>query len=329
MSDIPEIPSIETGSEIPTTDIPEVSEGDLNLSEETGVESEDTEPTPENEEISEEDQELTELGEKRNEDINEEIEDTLNNPQNEVNSHLIAQLREPEALDSEVGKEKLLEIDNINEKIKNLGNKAIKDINEISGLNPGKQESDINSDVTSEDNQNNESVTENNENPENKEETKEKWIDEELDPETEEFLRDRGEEDLTGKLTPEELRLYENFKQLIVDRFPPVGSMSSMGTLNRMLDSLPDEEDSKLKQVIKILLRTAVRLGTRVVAFVADEMVKSADKDDKTTKFIFGAIRDAAKGAESMADTAITGENKPERLTKTTRDFIFGKKKRS
>jgi hypothetical protein len=71
----------------------------------------------------------------------------------------------------------------------------------------------------------------------------------------------------------------------------------------------------------------AVRLGTRIVSLIADEMVKSADKDDKTTKFIFGAIRDTAKGFESMADATITGEEHSKRLTITVRNFIFEKNK--
>ena len=60
-------------------------------------------------------------------------------------------------------------------------------------------------------------------------------------------------------------------------------------------------------------------------AFIADEIVKSTDKDDKTTKFIFGSIRDAAKGVESAADTLITGEERTERLTKTIRNRLFQK----
>lgn len=152
----------------------------------------------------------------------------------------------------------------------------------------------------------------------------EKWFNEEIDPETEEFLVNNGEEQLTGELSPEELRIYEELKQMILDRFPAVGTTSSLGTLNTMLEELPQEERDRGKEAIKIMLRIAIRLP-RIVSFVADEIVKSADKDDKTTRFIFGSIRDATKSMEEMADTAITGDEHPERLTKTMRDFLFEK----
>lgn len=291
-----------------------------------------------------------------------EAEGETNNLNTASNKHLRDQMKQPEALDAEKspeGKKALTKITEIDEKIReeleNLkeffeqinGNKKPEGTSNQSSTQPEMSQDTVNPESEAIEGERvdeiNESSEESGNEPDEQEETSSEttdtsedvidgeWIliDEGLDPETEDYLRENGAEDLTGQLTPEELRLYESFRQLILDRFPPVGSVSSVGTLNSMLDSLPDEEGSKLKQVIKILLRTAVRAETRTVAFIADEIVKSADKDDKTTKFIFGSIRDAAKGAESMADTAITGKEKAERLTKTTRDFIFGKKKRS
>lgn len=291
-----------------------------------------------------------------------EAEGETNNLNTASNKHLRDQMKQPEALDAEKspeGKKALTKITEIDEKIReeleNLkeffeqinGNKKPEGTSNQSSTQPEMSQNTVNPESEAIEGERvdeiNESSEESGNEPDEQEETSSEttdtsedvidgeWIliDEGLDPETEDYLRENGAEDLTGQLTPEELRLYESFRQLILDRFPPVGSVSSVGTLNSMLDSLPDEEGSKLKQVIKILLRTAVRAETRTVAFIADEIVKSADKDDKTTKFIFGSIRDAAKGAESMADTAITGKEKAERLTKTTRDFIFGKKKRS
>lgn len=291
-----------------------------------------------------------------------EAEGETNNLNTASNKHLRDQMKQPEALDAEKspeGKKALTKITEIDEKIReeleNLkeffeqinGNKKPEGTSNQSSTQPEMSQDTVNPESEAIEGERvdeiNESSEESGNEPDEQEETSSEttdtsedvidgeWIliDEGLDPETEDYLRENGAEDLTGQLTPEELRLYESFRQLILDRFPPVGSVSSVGTLNSMLDSLPDEEGSKLKQVIKILLRTAVRAGTRTVAFIADEIVKSADKDDKTTKFIFGSIRDAAKGAESMADIAITGKEKAERLTKTTRDFIFGKKKRS
>lgn len=285
--------------------------------------------------------------------------DDLNTPSNEYLKGLMEQPEAPDAEKSPEGNKALITITRINEQME----QALRDfedfVNQINGNkkpeNSGAKPTGTKPDVSSlsEETTNPEPMTEvvegewvdeeNIDGPDEQEEpssettdTNEEtvdgeWIliDEGLEPETEEYLRENGEEDLIGQLTPEELRLYESFRQLILDRFPPVGSMSSVGTLNNMIDSKPEEEEAKLKQIIKILLRTAVRVGTRTVAFIADELVKSADKDDKTTKFIFGSIRDAAKGAESMADTAITGKDRSERLTKTTRDLLFGKKKRS
>lgn len=325
MSDIPEIPTIETDSEIPTTDvpevanIPEVNEEGLNPSEETDVESEDTTETEKTPEELHEETELEEFVEKRNKDINEEIEDTLNNPQNEVNSYLIEQLEEPEAKDTEVGKEQLLTIDKINQQIKEEGDRAKEDITQISGLdseNSNKEENLV------------KGVDKPAETLPSEEVIEEEWgwFDEEIDPEIEDFLKSIGEEEQTGRLSPEELRVFEDLRQSILDRFPVVGSTSSFGTLNSMLDAMPNEEENATKETIKILLRLAVRLGTRIVALIADEIVKSADKDDSTTRFIFGAVRESAKGIESAADTFITGKDRADRLTKDIRNRLFRKK---
>lgn len=299
-------------------------------------------------------EDVAKISENLKNNATKEVEDEINNLNIPSNEHLRNQMGEaeaPAAEETSAGNKALVAITEANEGMEQALRDFIDSVNQITGEkkpdnantnNPRSPriqnpELDINSpkDPVIEAEWLNE-MPEGNENESeeaqiNEEIIEGEWIliDEGLDPETEEFLRENGEEELTGELNPEELRLYESFRQLILDRFPAVGSVSSAGTLNNMLDSLPNNEGDTLKQVIKILLRTAVRLETRIVAFVADEIAKSADSDDQTTKFIFNAIRDAAKGMESAADTAITGKDKPERLTKAIRNFIFRKKSKS
>lgn len=361
--------SVGGGESFPTDSVGDIEEVGAHISDETDVPEEEATTdyvevaTNENKEQREgpSEDKVKGVSESLEGKATKEAEGETNNLNTASNKHLRDQMKQPEALDAEKspeGKKALTKITEIDEKIReeleNLkeffeqinGNKKPEGTSNQSSTQPEMSQDTVNPESEAIEGERvdeiNESSEESGNEPDEQEETSSEttdtsedvidgeWIliDEGLDPETEDYLRENGAEDLTGQLTPEELRLYESFRQLILDRFPPVGSVSSVGTLNSMLDSLPDEEGSKLKQVIKIFLRIAAR-APRVIGFVADQMVKSADKEDKTTKFIFGSIRDAAKGFESMADTAITGENKPERLTKATRDFFFGKSKKS
>ena len=154
------------------------------------------------------------------------------------------------------------------------------------------------------------------------------FLDEDISPETEEFLIDNGLEDIAQGLSPEELEKFEEIKQLIADNFRQLSVSQNLNALGVTSILAGVEDESRVKEVIKVLLRVGVRMGTRIIAFVADEIVKSADKDDKGTKFLFGSIRDGVKGIESMSDTLITGKDKPERTTKAISDLLRGKAKR-
>ena len=154
-------------------------------------------------------------------------------------------------------------------------------------------------------------------------------LDEDISPETEEFLIDNGLEDIAQGLSPEELENLKRLNNLLrttLDSY--VGqNLATLGLVNVLAGN--GEKENILKEALKVLLRMAVRMGTRTVAFIADEIVKSADKDDKATKFIFGSIRDGAKGIEGASDTLITGKEKPERATKAVSDLLRGKNRRN
>lgn len=129
-------------------------------------------------------------------------------------------------------------------------------------------------------------------------------------------------ENISRNLSDEEFKKFDQIWKQILDKAPSIDSGPFSKYLNTKLETMPKEERETLKEVIKIILRLGVRMGTRVIAFVAREIAKSADKDDKTTKLIFNSIADAADGIESMADSAITGDDKPRRLTTQTRDAV-------
>lgn len=154
------------------------------------------------------------------------------------------------------------------------------------------------------------------------------FLDEDISPETEEFLIDNGLEDIAEDLSPEELEEVEKVKQFIADSFKQTGlgqNLKALGIDNVLSGG---EKEDNLRETFKVLLRIGVRMGTRTMSFIADEIVKSADKDDKEIKLIFGSIRDSLRGIESMSDTLITGENKPERATKAVSDILRGKHKK-
>lgn len=316
MSDIPEIPKIEAGSKIPTTNISEVSEEDLNPSEETGIESKDTEHTPESKETPEgppeesKDKKLTEFGERRNEDIEEEIEDTLNNRQNYVNRYLIKNLSEPEAQDTEVGKEQLLEIDRINQQIKEEGNKAKKYIAEISGkLTTGELE----------ENKNIEEIY--------IKEVADWWgftEDKNFSPETQTLIENNPDlSDLLKDFTPEEQKIFEEMYHKIFDTLPPEDRNKLLDEKNIINSILNQEaEKDRAEEFRKLMVRLAVKVSVKVAVAILKNIQKSSES--KVAKVTCGTLADLLEAGGKELDKAYTGEINPEDLTIALRNHFFG-----
>ena len=309
------------------------------------------------------DTEVLEIANEREDQIDREVDLALNDPNEPGNSYLLKLTENP----TEAGENEFIEIERINDKIREAGDEARKDINEIvSDLeNPSVEENGNNEETIEEDggivDGDWEFIDENTEEAEeviedvgedsemvqgevveeiiedvgeevlqSEEIVDGEWefLDEDISPETEEFLIDNGLEDIAQGLSPEELEKFEEIKQLIADNFRQLSVSQNLNALGVTSILAGTEDESRVKEAIKVLLRVGVRMGTRIIAFIADEIVKSADKDDKGTKFLFGSIRDGVKGIESMSDTLITGKDKPERTTKAISDLLRGKAKR-
>ena len=282
------------------------------------------------------DAEVSDVAEKTITNVEQDTDETLNGPG--INDHLRDLMGDPSY--STVGEGELKNIVGIEEDIIRE-EKAAKDyIRKIAGLKNLENDEGVveagQENVTPEKTVESEVVEDTGGNmeeevPQSDEVIDGEWrfLDEDIPPETKEFLESNGLEDISRDLSPEELEKFEEIKQLIADNFRQLSVSQNLAALgvNNILSS-GEKEDSNLKEAIKVLLRIAVRTGTRTIAFIADEIVKSADKEDKATKFLFGSIRDSARGIESMSDTLITGENKPERATKAVSDILRGKHKK-
>ncbi len=282
------------------------------------------------------DAEVSDVAEKTITNVEQDTDETLNGPG--INDHLRDLMGDPSY--STVGEGELKNIVGIEEDIIRE-EKAAKDyIRKIAGLKNLENDEGVveagQENVTPEKTVESEVVEDTGGNmeeevPQSDEVIDGEWrfLDEDIPPETKEFLESNGLEDISRDLSPEELEKFEEIKQLIADNFRQLSVSQNLAALgvNNILTS-GEKEDSNLKEAIKVLLRIAVRTGTRTIAFIADEIVKSADKEDKATKFLFGSIRDSARGIESMSDTLITGENKPERATKAVSDILRGKHKK-
>ena len=330
-------PAESVGENLDTT--PEIDASNEMLDSPEGVGGVESDPT---------DTEVLEIANEREDQIDREVDLALNDPNEPGNSYLLKLTEDY----TEAGESEFIEIERINDEIRKAGDEAREDINEtVSELeNPSIEEDGNNEEIIEEDgdivegewepiDENEEEIVQEEiientgeEGLDNENEIVDgewEFLDEDISPETEEFLIDNGLEDIAQGLSPEELEKFEEIKQLIADNFRQLSvgqNLATLGLVNVLAGN--GEKENILKEALKVLLRMAVRMGTRTVAFIADEIVKSADKDDKATKFIFGSIRDGAKGIEGASDTLITGKEKPERATKAVSDILRGKHKK-
>lgn len=279
-----------------------------------------------------------EIGDGRTANIDRDMENILNNPQDPTNSYLIEQLREPEAQDPEVGKKQLLKISEINQEIEEEGDKAKKDIAEILGLDSKNldKEEVIEKEVIDENKENlveevdkpgetppseevierEEKEVDEEENPETEETPEQqeerikneiigsirKLLDEELSQKTNEILEQLGMLEMTQGVTSEQLDEFMKGLGQRLDKLNPMDKALIMGNLT-MLEKLPGEEKDKFKEVLKILLKIAIKASAKLVSTIARNIAK-ANKDDKATQAILGSFADLTDwGAE-----AITGK---------------------
>ena len=274
MTDIPEIPTIEENPITSESSVLDLNNASENLTGGLSENSEETEEIVNNEEEPEAPKEDAlegegaptdgeiEVGYGRAENIDEDMENILNNPQDPTNNYLIEQLREPEAQKNpEVGKEQLLKISEINQKIEEEGDKAKKDIAEILGLDSEKPNNEeiIEGEVIIEN-------PETEETPEQQEErikneiigSIRKLLDEELSQKTNEILEQLGMSEMTQEVTSKQFEEFMKGLGQRLDKLNPMDKTLIMGNLT-MLEKLPGEEKDKFKEVLKILLKIAIK----------------------------------------------------------------------
>jgi len=351
MTDIPEIPTIEENPITSESSVLDLNNASENLTGGLSENSEETEEIVNNEEEPEAPKEDAlegegaptdgeiEVGYGRAENIDEDMENILNNPQDPTNNYLIEQLREPEAQKNpEVGKEQLLKISKINQQIKEEGDEAKEDIAEILGLDSKNldKEEVIEKEVIDENKENlveevdkpgettpseeaierEEKEVDEEENPETEETPEQqeerikneiigsirKLLDEELSQKTNEILEQLGMSEMTQEVTSKQLDEFMKGLGQRLDKLNPMDKALIMGNLT-MLEKLPGEEKDKFKEVLKILLKIAIKASAKLVSTIARNIAK-ANKDDKATQAILGSFADLTDwGAE-----AITGK---------------------
>ena len=137
-----------------------------------------------------------------------------------------------------------------------------------------------------------------------------------LDGDTENFLNENGYEGLAQEFTPEQrAQIMEMLR-----------NNPNLTLLQSQLEALPTEEQDRFKEFAKLMLRIAVKVAAETAAAIAKNIAKSSD--NKTTKVIFGTIGDLTKSLGGFADSAITGEEKPnlgKDFGNYVRDYFFNR----
>jgi hypothetical protein len=132
-----------------------------------------------------------------------------------------------------------------------------------------------------------------------------RWVDEPLNEDTREFIHIEDDSWNTENFTNDERNNFYRFvNNMAAD---PRGQ-----NILRALESVSAEEEDRAKEFIKLLLRIAIKVAAKTASAVAHNIAKTAkDNKDGTTQVIFGTIGDLIDSSEGFAQSALTGNEKP------------------
>jgi hypothetical protein len=137
------------------------------------------------------------------------------------------------------------------------------------------------------------------------------WLVDDIDDATKEWLNDEGEVGATESFTEEEEAVAHDFTEDLFneaqrrDDANVSGGPSILGAMNEVGNNKEDRE------ALQLLLRIAIKVGTKVAVATAGEIAKDKDTP-KELRIALGLFADLAGEGGRLAEKMITGEERPD-----------------
>ena len=151
------------------------------------------------------------------------------------------------------------------------------------------------------------------------------WLDEDIGDKTKEWLTGEGHEEVASPFSPEEEAFAEDVRESV---YKEVASEIDEGDpdvakiIKEVLDGEGDTSEEAL-EAAKLLLRIAVKAGTKLAASIAKNI--SRDKDvPQELRIFMGVVSDGLNEVGDFADKMIAGDSRAD-LERDIIDFVTDK----